>query len=168
MDLEFSHSGKAYSIALEKTGTDDFKAVIGGRELSFGSSQISANSFSVLLDGQSKLVYVAESNSSLFVHIDGQTIKLEKAIGDKNNFAGAGDVFGAKDEVSTPMPGKIVKILVAKGDQVKAKQPLVIVESMKMENKIVSPSDGEVKSIHFGDGDLVEPGQPIIRLIPAK
>jgi len=85
-----------------------------------------------------------------------------------NHYAAGGDVFGAKDEVSTPMPGKIVKILVAVGDKVTVKQALVIVESMKMENKIVSPVDGEIKSIHYSDGDLVEPGQAIIKLIPAE
>ncbi len=66
------------------------------------------------------------------------------------------------------MPGKVVKILVKEGDKVTARQPLVIVESMKMENEIKSPTDGKVKSIHFGPGDLVKPGQPIIKLAPAK
>ncbi len=64
------------------------------------------------------------------------------------------------------MPGKIVKILVAEGDKIKARQPLVIVESMKMENEIKSPTDGTVKSIHFGPGDLVGTGQPIIKIEP--
>jgi len=168
MDFEFLHNGVSYSIKLEKTDSDGYKAVIGDREIPFNSSRISLNSFSIIFDGESHVVYVAESDGALFVHIDGHVIRLDKSNGGRNNFSGGGDVFGVRDEVSTPMPGKIVKILVNEGDRVTIKQALVIVESMKMENKIVSPTDGEVKSIHFSDGDLVQPGQPIIKLIPAQ
>lgn len=167
MEFEFSYNGTAYTIRLEKA-EGSHKAVIGDTEIPFAPSQISANEYSIMFDGESNIVYIAETNGALFVHIDGRVIKLDKASADRNNFAAGGDVFGAKDEVSTPMPGKIVKILVGEGEKVTFKQALVIVESMKMENKIVSPTDGEIKSIHFSDGDLVKPGQPIIKLIPAE
>lgn len=168
MDFEFSRDGKTYSVRLEKTGSGEYKAFLGDEEIPFTASVISSNSYSMIIDGQSKVIYVAESNSNLFVHLDGQVMKLDKVTGDKNSFGAAGEIFGAKDEVSTPMPGKIVKVLVAVGEKVTLKQALVIVESMKMENKIVSPTDGEIKSIHFSEGDLVEPGQPIIKLIPTE
>ena len=167
MEYEFSHNGTSYSIKLEKTDSGH-QAVIGDVEIIFESSQISVNEYSIMFDGESKTVYAAESNGVLFVHIDGRVIKLEKAGANQNNFAAGGDIFGSKDEVSTPMPGKIVKILVEEGEKVTLKQALAIVESMKMENKIISPTDGEIKSIHFSDGDLVKPGQPIIKLIPAE
>ncbi len=167
MEYEFSHNGTSCSIKLEKAEGGQ-KAVTGNTEILFSSSRISANEYSIMFDGESKTVYVAETNGALFVHIDGRVIKLDKADANQNNFAAGSDVFGAKDEVSTPMPGKIVKILVCEGEKVTFKQALLIVESMKMENKIVSPTDGEIKTIHFSDGDLVEPGQPIIKLIPAE
>ncbi|MEE9554635.1 MAG: biotin/lipoyl-containing protein [candidate division Zixibacteria bacterium] len=166
MEYEFLLNGTAYSIKLEKAKSGH-KAVLGKIEIPFASSQISDNEYSIMFDGESKSVYIAETNGALFVHINGRVIRLDKAGLENNNFAAGGDVFGAKDEVSTLMPGKIVKILVGEGDKVTLNQTLVIVESMKMENKIVSPTDGEIKSIHFSDGDLVEPGQPIIILIPA-
>jgi pyruvate carboxylase subunit B len=122
----------------------------------------------VLSDEGSRIIYAAESESSVYIHVDGSVYRLEKATDDQNSYSSTAEVFGAKDEVSTPMPGKIVRILVSEGEKVRAKQALVIVESMKMENKIASPVDAEIKSIHFADGDLVEPGQPIIKLIPDK
>ena len=91
-------------------------------------------------------------------------IKLENTAGVQKTFSRDSLEYGIKDEVTTSMPGKVVKILVKKGDKVKAKQPLLIVESMKMENEIGSPADGIVESVRFGPGDLVEPGQPIIKL----
>lgn len=163
MDFEYRYDGELYSVRLENSGRG-YLAVIGEKEISFESSQISPNELSLLTGGSCWPVYVAESDKAVFVHIDGQVFRLEKGSADNNNYAAAGDIFGVKDEVSTPMPGKVVKILVKKGDVVKARQTLLIVESMKMENKVAAPSDGEIESINFSDGDLVEPGQAIIKL----
>jgi biotin carboxyl carrier protein len=112
------------------------------------------------------MIYAASNDSNVFVFINGHVIKLSRITGDQQKFSREGLEFGAKDQITTPMPGKIVKILVAEGEKVTIKQPLVIVESMKMENEIKSPANGTIKSIHFKAGDLVESGQPIIKIIP--
>lgn len=75
-----------------------------------------------------------------------------------------GDHAGEKDKVFAPMPGKVVKILVGVGDEVNEKQPLVIVEAMKMENQINSRANGRVRTIHFNAGDQVGTDLPIIEL----
>ena len=62
------------------------------------------------------------------------------------------------------MPGKIVKLLVKVGDEVKEKQQMVIVEAMKMENPVLCKANGKVKAIHFNDGDQVNTDNPIIEL----
>jgi biotin carboxyl carrier protein len=62
------------------------------------------------------------------------------------------------------MPGKIVKLLVGEGEKVAEKQPMVIVEAMKMENQVNSPSAGTVRKINFMDGDQVGTEIPIIEL----
>jgi biotin carboxyl carrier protein len=54
------------------------------------------------------------------------------------------------------MPGKVVKVLVALGDEVKEGQPLVVVEAMKMENEMKSPRDGKVVELHVREGQTVE------------
>jgi len=63
--------------------------------------------------------------------------------------------------VTAPMPGKILKILVREGDQVKVGQGL---EAMKMENEIPSPKDSVVKRILVKEGDTVDTGQALIEL----
>jgi biotin carboxyl carrier protein len=173
MEFEFSHNGNIHTVNIEadkrnKGQADGFIVSSGEGEYRFDATRISPNRFSILLDGRNMIAYVAESENSVYVHINGQVVKLDKVKDDRNSFAQDTVEFASKDEISTPMPGKVVKILVEEGEKVKAKQPLVIVESMKMENEIKSPTDGEVKSIHFGAGDLVEPGQPIIKLTPAE
>ncbi len=58
----------------------------------------------------------------------------------------------------SPMPGKIFKVLVSVGDEVKKGQSLLILEAMKMEHAIKAPHDGSVKSIHFKEGEQVDGG----------
>ena len=53
------------------------------------------------------------------------------------------------------LPGQIVAILVKKGDRVKKGQPLVILESMKMENEVLSPKNGIISKIHVKPGQIV-------------
>jgi biotin carboxyl carrier protein len=61
-----------------------------------------------------------------------------------------------KQTVATPMPGRIVRILVKVGDEVKAGQGLVVVEAMKMENVMRSPKDGRVVELAVTEGQRVE------------
>lgn len=173
MEREYLVEGKTYPVKVDvdeggQEKADSFKAVVGEKEYRFNVSRISPNCFSLLFGNKSRIVYAAETDDKIYIHINGRVIKLENATGDQKTFSKDSLEFGIKDEVTTSMPGKVVKILVKKGDKVQAKQPLVIVESMKMENEIGSPADGIVKSIHFGPGDLVEPGQPIIKLEPIE
>ena len=60
------------------------------------------------------------------------------------------------------MPGLVLDGLVNIGDEVSIDQPLMILEAMKMENVIKSPSEGKVKSIHIAKSDTVEKNQMLI------
>jgi len=60
------------------------------------------------------------------------------------------------------MPGKIVRVLVKAGDAVRARQPLVVVEAMKMENELGSPKAGRVKEVSVQEGQSVEAGRLLV------
>jgi biotin carboxyl carrier protein len=64
--------------------------------------------------------------------------------------------------VKSPLAGRIVKIFVKPGDQVIQNQPLLIIESMKMENEIRAISHGIIKSISIEEGNLVQQNQVLI------
>jgi biotin carboxyl carrier protein len=64
--------------------------------------------------------------------------------------------------IKAPMPGLIIDLKVQAGDIVKAGDPILILEAMKMENVIKSPGDGEIKSINIQRGDRVEKNQVLI------
>ncbi|AJE19712.1 sodium-extruding oxaloacetate decarboxylase subunit alpha [Azotobacter chroococcum] len=71
---------------------------------------------------------------------------------------------GAPGDVSTSMPGNIVDVLVKEGDKVKAGQPILITEAMKMETEVQAPIGGTVKAIHIAKGDRVNPGELLVEI----
>jgi biotin carboxyl carrier protein len=70
----------------------------------------------------------------------------------------AGSGGSGPQRLIAPMPGKVVKVLVKPGDLVKARQPLVVIEAMKMENELRSGRDGRVAEIAVRDGQSVDAG----------
>ena len=58
--------------------------------------------------------------------------------------------------VLAPMPGKIVRILVKQGDTVQPRQPIVVIEAMKMENELRAVRDGVIEVIHVREGQSVD------------
>jgi biotin carboxyl carrier protein len=171
MELEFSYKGEIKIVNIENGSEDHLKAEnytagVDENKYEFSAAKISANCFSLAFNKKHRIIYAAENDNKIFIHLDGRVIELEKVGNDLKKFSADGLEYGAKDQIVTPMPGKVVKILVSEGDKIELGQPLVIVESMKMENEIKSPTNGTVVSIHFKDGDLVESNQPIIKLEP--
>lgn len=66
--------------------------------------------------------------------------------------------------MSAPMPGIVLKILVAAGDVVTKGTPLLVLEAMKMEHGIVAPRDGKIESVNCSEGELVQPGVDLIEM----
>ena len=67
-------------------------------------------------------------------------------------------------DVTTPMPGRVVKVLVTNGAQVATGDPVLVIEAMKMENKVTAPIDGTVKTIHVKEGDQVNADETLIQI----
>jgi acetyl/propionyl-CoA carboxylase alpha subunit len=66
--------------------------------------------------------------------------------------------------VVAPMPGTVIRLEVAAGDAVRARQPLVVLEAMKMEIPVHSPFEGTVKALHVAEGDRVAGGMLLVEL----
>jgi biotin carboxyl carrier protein len=70
----------------------------------------------------------------------------------------------APQEILAPMPGKIVKVLVAENDKVGQGDGLVVIEAMKMQNELRAPRPGRVEKIYTAEGLGVETGSRLLRL----
>jgi biotin carboxyl carrier protein len=73
----------------------------------------------------------------------------------------------ASAEIRSPMPGKVVKLLVSVGDAVTAGQGLVLFEAMKMQNELRSPQDGVVADVDVQPGQAVEARERLLRIAPS-
>ena len=71
---------------------------------------------------------------------------------------------GEQSVVKAPMPGTVIRLLVGAGDSVRARQPLVVLEAMKMETPLASPYDAVVRAVHVAEGDRVAGGAVLVEL----
>ena len=71
---------------------------------------------------------------------------------------------GGESALTAPMPGTVIRLLVAPGDRVRARQPLVVLEAMKMETPVASPFEASVRAVHVAEGDRVAGGALLVEL----
>jgi len=71
---------------------------------------------------------------------------------------------GEQSEVTAPMPGTVIRVLVEPGRRVAAREPLVVLEAMKMETPLVSPYEAVVRAVHVAEGDRVAGGTVLVEL----
>ena len=112
----------------------------------------------MLIDGESFDVEFEEHGDEVAVLVRNQVVMIDVA--DERRLrlrAGAAQFkVEGKQTVCAPMPGKVVKVLVKVGDEVKEGQGLVVVEAMKMENELKSPKSGKVVELLAQEGSAVE------------
>ena len=112
---------------------------------------------------------MATDKGKYFVHIDGTVIPIETAVEEsESGAAGTDEIVDGKQMVHAPMPGKVVKIAVEEGQQVKLKDILCVVEAMKMENEVNATSEGMVIDIRHKEGSSVNQGDVLIMLKPVE
>ena len=117
---------------------------------------VDTTSYSVVLDqrGASTRVCVRPNQQFAIEILDERRLRMRRATG-KFTLEG-------KQTLTSSMPGKVVKVLVAVGDEVKEGQGLVVVEAMKMENEMRSPRDGKVVELHVVEGQAVDGGARLV------
>ncbi|MBI1355428.1 MAG: biotin/lipoyl-binding protein [Acidobacteria bacterium] len=160
MRLDALLDGQARSLQLElKDGTIG-RLLVDGEPYEVDARPIGPSSYSVLVGLRSFEVHVRpEPTGGLSALVDG--VRYETTIQDPRKYGGAGALAGAqgRQEMRAPMPGKIVRVLVAPGDAVEAGAGVIVVEAMKMQNEIKAASDGRVSEVRVQAGDPVSAGQ---------
>ena len=134
--------GKDVTVDAVKAG-DSLSILVGGKV------------FDLLLDGTPPDVKFVATGVRGSATIETERTRAGKSL--KGGGAGKGQEF-----ITAPMPGRIVKVLVAPGDVVEVGAPLVVIEAMKMENELAAQHAATVGGVLVKAGDTVEGGAKLI------
>jgi biotin carboxyl carrier protein len=165
MKYRVEHKGKQHEVDVELTsagyvvrGADGEAQLIRIEQRSDGSR------LAITPWGELDLVR-ARRASELWADVAGRRLS---ATVERVRAAGAGGAAGASaGAVRAPMPGKLLAVRVKVGDSVHAGQPLAVIEAMKMENEIVAPLGGVVRTVVVTAPATVEKGALLIEVEPA-
>lgn len=147
---------------------DEHHIRVGDRLLPVNIESVSGQPvFSLILDGKSYESYVYQNEDEWEVLLRGRQYQVnvederEKRL---KAAAGGGVAEGGEFHLKAPMPGLVVTIPVAEGQEVKKGQVLIILESMKMQNELKSPRDGVVDRVRVKAGESVEQKQTLLSI----
>ena len=157
--IEFRRRGSAWEMTLDGRILSVDVTATGGRwYLLIGPDASSRRSYEVAVERR--------SNGERIVYVNGLAVPVsivdprERLVLRRGNVS---DGTGPRSIVS-PMPGRIVKVLVREGDVVAAQQGLVVVEAMKMENELRAPRAGQVSAVKVVEGMSVEAKAVLVTL----
>jgi biotin carboxyl carrier protein len=157
--IEFRRRGSAWEMTLDGRILSVDVTATGGRwSLLIGPDASSRRSYEVAVERR--------SNGERIVYVNGLAVPVsivdprERLVQRRGNVS---DGTGPRSIVS-PMPGRIVKVLVREGDVVAAQQGLVVVEAMKMENELRAPRAGQVSAVKVVEGMSVEAKAVLVTL----
>jgi len=138
----------------------EVRLTYGGQEVQALLLEESAHFLEFQIDGKVEKVACYSDARGVFVHTpSGNFFFKPPKKARRRTKAGTGG-----EELTAPMPGKLLKVLVASGDEVKQGDTLMILEAMKMEHPIRAPHGGKVKSVYYQEGQRVSQGEELLEL----
>ena len=156
-------ANSVYEVGYVRNG-DLMDVLIADRKYRVNVHSINETLYSLLIDGKSIEAMVAHKDNQFTVGFKGQELDLE--FFDPRARKPAADaekkIAEGIQRIKAPMAGRIVSVLVKKGDKVQEGAGLVILEAMKMENKLVSQGAGTVMDVLVSDKDTVESGRDLM------
>ncbi len=150
-----------------------YRVLVDGRPHLIDAVPVGAGAWSLLVRDETSgrprsveaVVIPQPGHGTVDVHIDGHRIPVHfrNGWGRRARDPASDRPSGTgPHRVAAPMPGKVVRVLVKTGDEVRARQGLVVVEAMKMENELRAARDGVVRDIFVGEGQSVEAGTTLV------
>lgn len=169
MQYDVEIGGRTLQVVVARSA-NGFTVTVDGRSFEVDAAAIDNGTLSLLIETGSRVmsreVSIAPSPAGpeMAVRVDavpvGVTVDGRRRWGKRDDRA----ADGSPQRIAAPMPGKVVRVLVKAGDEVRLRQPLVVVEAMKMENELRAPRDGTVTEVPAREGASVEAGALLVVL----
>jgi acetyl/propionyl-CoA carboxylase alpha subunit len=115
----------------------------------------------VRINGQDQRVQAELIKQTLWIHFQGETWTLDTSTGRRSKKKSAGS---SSDQIVAPMPGRVTKMLLLKGQKVEKGQAVLVMEAMKMEYTLKAEMAGDIQDVHCTVGDQVTLGKVLVQL----
>jgi biotin carboxyl carrier protein len=180
VNFDVSVNGKPWKVAIEEAGqAGRYTVTVKGKRREMDAAWIDADTLS-LIDTQSGIareVALTPRGSEVDVAVGGAVYRVVAVNKGQTPVAAqaaptqaapaqqkrGSDPFSVQNgRVTAPMPGRVVRVLVAVGDKVTARQPVVVMEAMKMENELRAGKDGSVTQVLVQEGMAVDTGAVLV------
>jgi biotin carboxyl carrier protein len=156
MNLSFWLNNREFKLTVKERQRNDILVELNGNTYQVAVEFLNSEEILLIIDGKIYNAIICPSNSAFRVCVNGLSFDIQKR--SASQILGAKQSQRQKRDVKTSMPGKIVKVLLAEGENVEEGQAVLILEAMKMQNEIKSPQKGTVTRIVPNSGDSVETG----------
>jgi biotin carboxyl carrier protein len=167
MPIEVKIDSRLAKIKILHKDGSKYKVDIDDRIYDLDVERVENDAYSILLDGKSINMEMIEGESLNHYKVNTINNFYEIEVIDaatRYRHRSKSKLENESNVISTPMPGKIVKIPVSEGDPVKKNETVIVVSAMKMESEYRCATDGIIKKIHVTEGDAVEGHQPLIEI----
>ncbi|HEX8649231.1 MAG TPA: biotin/lipoyl-containing protein [Pyrinomonadaceae bacterium] len=166
MKLTANIAGESYELNVQRDGMR-LNAAIDERVYELEAREMGAGIYLLIVDErvyECRVDRGGAARAPFSVQVSGQVYAVSLADPKRLSATEATGTSAAEGsvEIIAPMPGKLVRVLVAAGAQVEAGDGLVVVEAMKMQNELKSPKAGTVTKIHAEVGATVNAGDVLI------
>lgn len=167
MLFEIEVSGRTRQVTVERFRDDSrlFRVVVDECERLVDAAALGEGQWSLLVgapEPRASTVRIAETaDGSLSVDVSGRLV-VATIDGARSRRSGEAASAAGRQTIVAPMPGKVLRVLVEPGQAVAARQALVVVEAMKMENEMTAARDGHVTDVLVTAGQSVEAGRVLV------
>jgi glutaconyl-CoA/methylmalonyl-CoA decarboxylase subunit gamma len=165
-----------------------YYVALGGREIPVDVALSANGTWEVSVEGRPLQVDVVDAGRTLSIRFDGRVVDLvldgslpgvtfsargqrgmARIESERMRMNGTARRSGARSSealVVSPMPGRVIRLLVEVGQEVEQGTPLLVVEAMKMENELYAKQSGKIAQVFVRPGDTVEAGAKLLALAP--
>ncbi len=161
--LKYEHNGNIYRVEVESEG-DQYYITYEGDMYTVNANEIEKGYLQIDLGGRKIKCVVSEKDENKYIFFNGEVYEVTPIELTGRKFSGKGDQGVKESEFKSPISGKVVKVNVDEGDEVKTGDVLMVIEAMKMEYLIKAPWDGEITKVNFTEGAQVEIGEKTLEM----
>ena len=167
-ELVITADGRDRTVIVDGPGQDGrFRISIDGAERLVDARALRPGTWSLIIDGASWVVDLDRRRGGIAASVGESEVVLqvEDALRKRLASATGGRQAASGELIRAPIAGKVVKVVVAVGDQVAPGSSVIVLEAMKMENELAAERGGTVKAIHKAAGQAVDTGDLLVEIV---